>query len=354
MKLSQTVDPCHHCGACLPLCIWDQAERMGQSGDPGLCRECRICYRICACLPDRGERSTAECLVGDEGRDFGPYVDIHTVHTAAAAVGVQDGGFVTQLGEHLLHSGYADAVLVTGRDTDWRPYPFWAEDAIQIARAAGAKYTVSPTLAVLPEGLERFRRAALVLLPCQSTAVRRLLNIFPEWQSRISLVIGLFCTLSFAHQPFFTMLEQLSGCSANEVRRLDIRHGRLIADTVRGTADWPIRGFHSAVWPRCVVCQDLTAESADVSVGSIGSSSGSNTVIIRSQRAQHVISSGASAGLWSLADVDDLAALLSQSNRKRDKIEKIPEAERRLYGPLSVRGSWKRRTTKVAVDRVET
>ena len=350
MKPPGTLDPCHHCGACVSLCAWDDAEQKGLPANPLICRRCQICYRVCACLPDRGQ-----ALSPDNASDvFGAHLAVYSVSTTSTTDGTQDGGFVTKLGEYLLSSGFVDAVLVTGRDSDWTPRAFWAEDAAQMKRAAGSKYSVSPTLSSLQEGLERFDRVALVLLPCQSTAISRLRNVLPEWRRAILLVIGLFCTQCFSHDPFVAILEQNLGQPIKDVRRFDIRRGRLIAAVGDTTASWPISDFQHAVWPRCRVCTDLSAETADISVGASGSNTGSNTVVVRSPRARTIVDCGANARLWSLRDIEDPAALQRQCSRKRQRVAMLSREERRKLGPLDVRGNWKRREWRARLAGVET
>jgi len=251
----------------------------------------------------------------------------------------------TLLASYLLAEGRAEAVLVTGRDAAWRPLSYWATDAAGVQRAAGSKYSTTPALAAMGHGLERFGRVAVVALPCQSAALARLVQMKPELRERIALVIGLFCTESFAHAGLARLVEERLGRPLSEATRFDIKRGRLLvrASGVAEPVEWRMKELHDLVWPICLACQDLPAEYADVSIGSIGSAEGANSVIVRSQRGQEVMDAGARAGLWKLAPLEQPDALAKQCERKRGNLERLSEEERALYGRASVRGNWKRR-----------
>jgi coenzyme F420 hydrogenase subunit beta len=64
---------------------------------------------------------------------------------------------------------------------------------------------------------------------------------------------------------------------------MDINKGKFFAHTSNGEFNIPIKEISHLARPDCGVCYDLTSESADISIGSIGSPSGWNTVIIRTK-----------------------------------------------------------------------
>jgi coenzyme F420 hydrogenase subunit beta len=354
MKLDDTLDPCTHCGACLSYCVWDAAERAGQPAGPALCRECQVCYRICPRLPYDAGALAAALFPAARDTPWGREVASFTARAAARPAAAQDGGLTTRLGEYLLVSGQVEAVLVTGRDADWRPAARWATTPAELYAAAGSKYATAPALAGLRQGLERFQRVAVVVLPCQAAALARLRQIDAGVEQRISLVIGLFCTESFFHggpgAGLTGLVEARLGRPLAGVERFDIKRGRLLvrAAGMDEPAEWRMKDVHEIVWPICLACRDLTAELADLSIGSIGSAEGANTLIVRSERGRAAIEAGAAAGLWSLSALENAASLEKQSERKRGNLAALPAEEQMLYGRQTVRGNWKRRQRRAA------
>lgn len=345
MKLQPPLDPCTHCGACLSFCAWDAAEREGESGSARLCRDCMVCYQICPRLPTE-DQSLADRFPLARDAPWGPCIDFYTVIPSDPIRGAQDGGIVSLLGQHILDAGLVEAVLVTGREPDWRPRSYWATEEDQVVAACGSKYSAAPALASLQEGLERFNRIAIVALPCQCAALARLDRAFASASGKIALVVGLFCSESFCHDhgpdSLVRVVESKLDLPVAEVNRFEVEKGRLTARAGRQVASWDLKELTGAVWPICHACQDLTAELADLAIGSIGSSPGRNTVIVRSQRAMAVMRSGLEAGLWRMEPVERPEVLGKLCDRKRDRAAELSEKQVRLYGRESVRGVWKR------------
>jgi coenzyme F420-reducing hydrogenase beta subunit len=347
MTLEPHLDPCTHCGACLSFCAWDAAERAGQPAGPALCRDCQLCYRICPRLPHSRAELAEVLFPGVPAAPWGPTLAAHTARACVRPGGAQDGGVTTRLLQHLLATGQVEAALVCGRNAAWQPEARWASSAADVEAAGGSKYSTAPGLAALREGLERFRRVALVALPCQCAALARSRAVRPEWHEAIALVIGLFCTESFVHGQGSTgltgLVEERLGRPLNEVQRFDIKRGRFTAQAGEACAEWRMKELHDIVWPLCRSCVDLTAEFADLSIGSIGSPEAANTVIARSPRGLAALQAGADSALWTLEALDKPEALAKQCERKRGVPLQLSPAEQALYGRRTVRGNWKRR-----------
>lgn len=345
-------DPCQHCGACLSFCAWDLAEAQGRPAGPALCRDCQLCYHICPRLPfDR--RELAETLFpGTQDSPWRYRLGSHTVHVADQSHGVQDGGVTTCLAQALLETGRVEAVLATGRDENWRPGAYWATTAEEVARASRSKYSTAPALAGLQAGLERYERIAVIALPCQAAALARFQQVRPALKEQIKLVIGLFCTETFYHgdqeSGFVRLVEGRAGKPIREVERFDSTRGRLFAYAQNNEvlAQWRMKEVADVAWPICHSCVDLTAEYADLSIGSIGSGAGSNSLIIRSQRGQAVIDAGVAAGRWSLEPLQNPGILEKLASRKRGSLDRLSPAEQKALTRGSIRGNWKRRVRR--------
>ncbi len=110
------------------------------------------------------------------------------------------------------HSAYARAFL--------------ADTPEAVLSGAGSKFAVSPTVAVVNEALQRgYRRLGVVALPCQATALRKmLLSAPPETPAGIALIVGLFCTWSLGQRDWADLLARHVG--DRTVRKVDIPRPR--------------------------------------------------------------------------------------------------------------------------------
>jgi len=70
----------------------------------------------------------------------------------------------------------------------------------------------------------------------------------------------------------------------NDAKKMDINKGKFFVYTQNGEEfNVPIKEISHLAREDCEMCFDLTSESADISIGSIGSPSGWNTVLIRTE-----------------------------------------------------------------------
>jgi coenzyme F420 hydrogenase subunit beta len=70
---------------------------------------------------------------------------------------------------------------------------------------------------------------------------------------------------------------------------MDINKGKFFVYTINGDElNIPIKEISNLAREDCEICYDLTSESADISIGSIGSPSGWNTVLIRTEKGKEL------------------------------------------------------------------
>jgi coenzyme F420-reducing hydrogenase beta subunit len=353
MEFDQSMDPCTHCGACFSFCEWDSAVAEGLNPGPEICRDCQTCYRICPRLPFDASALAASMFPSASPAAWGLSITAGTGQACPPESGVQDGGIASMLGRYLLRTRQVDAVLVTGRDAEWRPVSYWATDEAGVQAAAGSKYSTAPGLSVLQPGLDRFERVAVIALPCQSAALARFRQSRPQYGDKLAMVIGLFCSKTFVHGDQRTpglsgfIRDRLNRPMA-EIERFDIRRGRFIARAGETTAEWRIKELADLAWPICAACADLTAELADVSLGSVGSSEGKSSIIVRSERAQALVEAGVREGLLEIGPLENAEALEKLCNSKRHGAEQLPEEQRKLLGRAAIRGNWHRQRRRSA------
>ena len=74
-----------------------------------------------------------------------------------------------------------------------------------------------------------------------------------------------------------------------DVKKADINKGKFFIYTKdEQEFNIPIKDITHLAREDCEMCYDLTSESADISIGSIGSPSGWNTVLIRTQKGKEL------------------------------------------------------------------
>ncbi|MBC8462864.1 4Fe-4S binding protein, partial [Candidatus Bathyarchaeota archaeon] len=143
---------CVACGACEAVCPVNVIEL--ENFVPTLvgdCIECGICYNNCP-RTDFDDKTLEESIHGRIRNKDEALMGIYTGIFAARATPsdiqerAQDGGVVTALLSQFLDDG-GDAVIVAGLNEEqpWLPMPTVARTRDEIVKAAGTKYTPSPT-----------------------------------------------------------------------------------------------------------------------------------------------------------------------------------------------------------------
>jgi len=136
----------------------------------------------------------------------------------------------------------------------------------------------------------------IVALPCQALALGKM-KTEPRRNrvdiGNVKLVVGLFCTWALSPDGFHHFL--MKNLDLPKVTRFDIPPppaNVFDAYTPQGKTSFPLDEIRKFVMPTCAYCLDMTAEFADISVGSVEGVEGWNTVIVRTD---------AGAGLMELA-----------------------------------------------------
>jgi F420H2 dehydrogenase subunit F len=328
---------CLHCGLCLPVC-----RRLQEKGDRSLCKECLLCYSTCPRLHPPEIEASADGLVGS-------YRKIWQVKSVERPKGAQDAGIVTLLIRHLLEDSEVDAALLIGRDREWHPEPVLVARREEADKAAGTKFTVATGLSGLKEGVSRFKRLALVGLPCQLAALHNLYRKgkgYPQG-GKVVFTIGLFCMTSFIYGAPFPkglkdVIEQELGTSIDRVDKIEITKGKLRV-FLSGATEPVVRGLKvlgDVTWPTCLGCGDYTALFADLSVGSVGSEENTNTVIVRTDAGSRVFDRLLKKGWIRAEELGDLTELKRVAELKKNRRDKLSPGERDFLGKGTVLGNW--------------
>ncbi|MBV9453266.1 MAG: Coenzyme F420 hydrogenase/dehydrogenase, beta subunit C-terminal domain [Rubrobacter sp.] len=290
---------CVQCGVCVAACPTDSIG-IGEDDLPTLikmCTGCSLCWDFC---PRGGlQYETTWKITGNaEARTIegiGHVEESYTARVNPMIKGAQDGGVVSALLISLLEAGEIDGALVA-RESEterWKGEAFLARTPEEVRECAGSFY--NQTLALGHADFKGYDlpsnpRIAVVGTPCEIEGIKAMQARPWTWGSSrveaITLTIALLCTKSFNYEKL--MLEELRdkrGVDLDNVGRVDVIRGKLIVQDLDGEMliEEPIRDFHGAALKGCDECADFIGHAADISVGSVGSTDGYSSVIIRSE-----------------------------------------------------------------------
>jgi coenzyme F420 hydrogenase subunit beta len=293
-------DRCIQCGACVAVCPSDSIG-IGDDGLPALvkmCTGCSLCWDYC---PRGGLRHEATWkLTGSEGN--GQAVrERYSARALPGVVGAQDGGVVSTVLIALLEAGDLDGVLLARESATerWKGEAYLARTPAEVVECAGSFYNQTMALGHLDLGkldLPPDPRIALVGTPCEIEGLRAMQAHPWNWGSArpdaVVLTIALLCTKSFNYEKLMVgEIQRKRGIPLEEIGRVDVVRGKLIVqDHQRETLiEEPIRDFHGAALKGCDECTDFLGNAADLSVGSVGSTDGWSSVLVRSAAGKHAV-----------------------------------------------------------------
>jgi coenzyme F420-reducing hydrogenase beta subunit len=219
-------------------------------------------------------------------RAVGDYREAYFCHAVDHAMreNAASGGVVTAVLGRLLATGQADGALCVRAvvtEGNVQAEFFIACSSSELAAAQGSKYMPVHFRDALPLIRDFRGRLALVLLPCDARALRRLRQEEPEVDEKIAFVVTLFC----GHNSERELTEAI-------IRRHRPRHAQLIdfrhrfghwrgnlrmrfsdgTETVRPFADFSVyQNLFLFSQKKCHACFDHTGFYGDLAAGDIWS-----------------------------------------------------------------------------------
>jgi len=325
---------CAGCGACFVVCPYEKVLEY-EDEEPllvGECKHCGICLKVCPCYNVQvGELE--EFVFGRRRRpeeSFGVNKEICVSRSTDKRIieKCQDGGVVTTLLVSALNSGAIDSAIVSGIDpsTPWLPKPVILTRRDDMISCSGTRYTYSPSLIALKEAVSKgLRRIAFVGTPCQVLALRRMQKIpLKKYSDPIAFSIGLFCSECFSYEGL--MVEKIQkglGINLSDVKKVNIK-GKLLVQKANGeTIGIPLKEVRKYSRPECGVCDDFSAELADISAGGVGLDGWTSTVI-RTDKGLEAFNHALKEGLLEVKPAEefksslDLFRRLSESKRSHN------------------------------------
>ncbi|AGN01184.1 Coenzyme F420 hydrogenase [Salinarchaeum sp. Harcht-Bsk1] len=327
MELDEAVideDRCIQCGTCVAACPSDSIG-IGDDDLPELvkmCTGCSLCWDFC---PRGGLRYERQWKLtggddnvkgaGDPITEFSATVqedwreNAETAEPSRALAhdvreNAQDGGVVTSVLIHLLEAGEIHGALVAteSEEAPWKAEAFLATTPEELIANAGSFYNQTMALGnvdfgqwehKLPDVDPEDLSLALVGTPCEIEGIRALQDF--EWDyaahetgvRAIDYTIALMCTKNFNYERLLgELVEEERGIPIESIGKLDVLHGDLMVWDTDGemVLQEEIEHFHDAALKGCDECADFTGFTADLTVGSVGSSDEYSSVIVRTEQ----------------------------------------------------------------------
>jgi coenzyme F420 hydrogenase subunit beta len=319
---------CVKCGACVNLCpYFDYYDgRIVVTDD---CHaETWRCLQLCP-RGDCDETSLGKEGVAQEERsEIGPFREIFVARANNEEIRgkAQYGGFVSSFLIYALEERLVRAAILTDKGDEISPSGLIARDRPDILKCAGSRYTGAGGLAAFNRAIKDDRkRLAVVGLPCQMEALARMRRMNPDGEerdSRVSLKVGLFCTWALDYRKLRDYLNTKG--IGGPIQKYDIPPPPaqiFQIQTGRGWQDFPLDELRPLIQEGCTLCQDMTAEWADISVGTVEGVEGWNTVVVRTERGAHLLSGFIEAGQLEIRALpgENLVHLKEASTNKRKR-----------------------------------
>ena len=129
-------------------------------------------------------------------------------------------------------------------------------------------------------------RIAMVGTPCEIMAASKLQNYT---DSPIDVKLGLFCMENFSYKYFVNLLKEYD-LKMDDIEKFQIEKGYVfLLLKTKQTVKIPLSVAKRIIRKNCNICVELTSETSDISIGSIGSEEGWSTLIIRSQKGEDIV-----------------------------------------------------------------
>ncbi|MFH0813564.1 MAG: Coenzyme F420 hydrogenase/dehydrogenase, beta subunit C-terminal domain [Pseudomonadota bacterium] len=279
---------CIRCGACVGLCpYFDYFD-----GKVVVLDRCQAetwrCLQVCPRADHEGASPGIRVQDRSPGDKIGSYQNIFMARAMDENVRrkAQYGGVASTLIMYALNKGDILSAVLTDSGGSVSPNGKLVKKSAEVLDCSGSRYTAAGALSVLNRAIKAGEgNIGVVGLPCQMEALRRLRFMKPDGEeryARVSLKIGLFCTWALDYRQFNTFLQRID--IEGQRRKYDIPPPpaeKFIIQSEKSVQEFPLSDIRPLVQKGCALCQDMTAEWADISIGAAEGFEEWNTVLMR-------------------------------------------------------------------------
>ena len=129
-------------------------------------------------------------------------------------------------------------------------------------------------------------KIAMVGTPCEIMAASKLQHYT---DSPIDVKLGLFCMENFSYKYFVNLLKEYD-LKMDDIEKFQIEKGFVfLLLKTKQTVKIPLSVAKRIIRKNCNICVELTSETSDISIGSIGSDDGWSTLIIRTPKGEEIV-----------------------------------------------------------------
>ena len=168
-------------------------------------------------------------------------------------------------------------------------------------------------------------RIAMVGTPCEIMAASKLQHYT---DSPIDVKLGLFCMENFSYKYFVNLLKEYD-LKMDDIEKFQIDKGFVFLFLkTKETVKIPLSTAKRIIRKNCNICVELTSETSDISVGSIGSDDGWSTLIIRTEKGEEIVNGAIEQKFIEAKDLTESQFKLlnkiaeSKINKNLEEIEK--------------------------------
>lgn len=272
------------------------------------------CYEVCPRI---------QCSIGQVDEEpIGPYLAILRSRARNTEIRqtTQYGGTITALILLALKEGLIKKAVLTSDDSQGAPSGVIAQTEEEVMACSGSRYVGAGSLEAFNRAVkEETIPCGIVGLPCQAESLRSMQASplsHPQHKDSVTIVLGLFCTWSLDYRSLNRFLKEKN--LKTPIIKYDIPPppANVFQVTTRDkeTIEFPLDDIRSFVMPGCAFCRDMTAEKADLSVGTVEGMEEWNTLIIRTKIGQELL------------ELADKKGVLELEQLPRSNLEHLKEA----------------------------